>query len=313
MVQSPEIKIVPLLKHPHLVPILRDESPLSVYWPEFTNNAKILCKYLPYIFDRPALAGGIFVALVRDDSTGREKIVGNSLSIPFHWAHPSDDASLPQGGWERALVSGVELELSQDPHKPKTNALCALEVTIHPDYRYKQTGRDLASELLLKMKEHARQSGFVAMVVPVRPPLKQLPEFVWMDMNRYCSLVKEEKKVPIEETRSRPDGELVPVPKGAKAFDSWIQKHLSLGARIVGVCHESYKVKGTRSEWENWTGVNFSVPSTRPYMHAHDDEMNDADDDPYEVVVPGGLVPVKFYPARDLGVYIEPNLWMRHF
>jgi hypothetical protein len=51
-------------------------------------------------------------------------------------------------------------------------------------------------------------------------------------------------------------------------------------------------VTGTISEWEDWTDMHF--PESGPY------------------VVPGALRPVEMDLERDLGVYIEPNVWMRH-
>jgi hypothetical protein len=50
------------------------------------------------------------------------------------------------------------------------------------------------------------------------------------------------------------------------------------------------RVTGTVAEWEEWTGMHF--PEDGDY------------------VVPGALVPVTF--AEGLGVYVEPNVWMRH-
>jgi hypothetical protein len=49
-------------------------------------------------------------------------------------------------------------------------------------------------------------------------------------------------------------------------------------------------IAGTRAEWEEWTGLTFPEDG--------------------EYVVPGALVPVRFKSGR--GVYVEPNVWMRH-
>ena len=73
-------------------------------------------------------------------------------------------------------------------------------------------------------------------------------------------------------------------------FDPWIRLHVRLGAELVEVCPESMRVSGTVEEWEEWTGMRFPEPG--------------------EYVVPGALVPVTF--ADGLGVYTEPNVWMRH-
>ena len=50
------------------------------------------------------------------------------------------------------------------------------------------------------------------------------------------------------------------------------------------------RIEGTVREWEEWTGMVFP--------------------DEGEYVVPGALVPVRFADGR--GVYVEPNVWMRH-
>jgi hypothetical protein len=50
------------------------------------------------------------------------------------------------------------------------------------------------------------------------------------------------------------------------------------------------RIEGTRVEWEQGTGMRF--PGDGAY------------------VVPGALEPVSFTGGR--GVYVEPNVWMRH-
>jgi len=73
-------------------------------------------------------------------------------------------------------------------------------------------------------------------------------------------------------------------------FDPWIRLHVRLGAELAEVCPESMRVSGTVAEWEEWTGMRF--PEDGDY------------------VVPGALVPVTF--SEGVGVYTEPNVWMRH-
>ena len=75
-------------------------------------------------------------------------------------------------------------------------------------------------------------------------------------------------------------------------FDPWLRVHYRLGARFVAVAPESMVIAGTVSEWEGWTGMRF--PESGPY------------------VVEGALQPVEMDLERDLGVYTEPNVWMRH-
>ena len=73
-------------------------------------------------------------------------------------------------------------------------------------------------------------------------------------------------------------------------LDPWLRVHARLGAELLEVCPASMRVEGSREEWESWTDMRF--PEDGDY------------------VVPGALVPVSF--ADGHGVYVEPNVWMRH-
>ncbi len=50
------------------------------------------------------------------------------------------------------------------------------------------------------------------------------------------------------------------------------------------------RIEGTVADWEGWTGLAFAADG--------------------DYVVPGALVPVRF--TGGTGVYLEPNIWMRH-
>ena len=52
------------------------------------------------------------------------------------------------------------------------------------------------------------------------------------------------------------------------------------------------RIVGSIGEWESWTGMRF--PEGGSY------------------VVPGALAPIELDTQKDLGVYIEPNVWMLH-
>jgi len=73
-------------------------------------------------------------------------------------------------------------------------------------------------------------------------------------------------------------------------FDPWLRIHAELGADILAVAPESMTIPGSVEEWEQWTGLRFR------------------DDGDY--VVTGGLVPVRVRDGH--GLYVEPNVWMRH-
>ncbi|NIK58190.1 hypothetical protein [Kribbella shirazensis] len=79
---------------------------------------------------------------------------------------------------------------------------------------------------------------------------------------------------------------------GTEPFDPWLRVHWRLGGRILHCCQESMMISGAVAEWEEWTGL--AMPASGQY------------------VVPGGLVPVEVDHPRDIGRYIEPNVWVRH-
>lgn len=79
---------------------------------------------------------------------------------------------------------------------------------------------------------------------------------------------------------------------GEAPFDAWLRTHWRAGARIVKVAPESMVIRGTVAEWEGWASMRF--PESGSY------------------VVPAALNPVTIDRERDLGVYVEPNVWMLH-
>jgi GNAT superfamily N-acetyltransferase len=77
-----------------------------------------------------------------------------------------------------------------------------------------------------------------------------------------------------------------------RPFDSWLRSHTSLGAEIIGPCHRSTLIEGSVSDWEEWAKMQF--PESGSY------------------IVPGALVPVEIDRTSNRGIYLEPNVWVRH-
>jgi GNAT superfamily N-acetyltransferase len=75
-------------------------------------------------------------------------------------------------------------------------------------------------------------------------------------------------------------------------FDPWLRVHERLGAELIGIAEASMLIEAPIADWENWTGMVF--PDSGAY------------------IVEGALVPVSVDRERDLGRYVEPNVWMRH-
>jgi len=75
-------------------------------------------------------------------------------------------------------------------------------------------------------------------------------------------------------------------------FDPWVRKHWQLGASLVKVAPRSMRVEAPLSQWSEWTGLRF--PVSGPYH------------------MEGGLAPLMADCESGLGLYEEPNVWMRH-
>ncbi|WP_030788687.1 GNAT family N-acetyltransferase [Streptomyces sp. NRRL S-920] len=94
-----------------------------------------------------------------------------------------------------------------------------------------------------------------------------------------------EPAAPIDEYahRTREDG---------LPHDPWLRVHVRAGGVVEKVAHASMTVSGSLAQWREWTGLPF--------------------DEAGPVEVPGALVPVHCEPERGYGVYVEPNVWVRH-
>ena len=77
-----------------------------------------------------------------------------------------------------------------------------------------------------------------------------------------------------------------------RPFDPWLRVHARLGAEIIRVCPRAMRITGSPADWEEWTGMAL------PASGAH--------------IIPGALAPVTIDCEAGQGVYVEPNVWMRH-
>ncbi|MGH3386362.1 MAG: hypothetical protein ACRDO1_17420 [Nocardioidaceae bacterium] len=76
------------------------------------------------------------------------------------------------------------------------------------------------------------------------------------------------------------------------SIDPWIRTHQRMGARLLGAAPRSMVITGTVAEWESWTDMLF--PESGEY------------------VVPDTLGLVDIDRERDIGTYVEENLWIQH-
>ena len=224
----------------------------EVSWPEFMLHDSIAIEYWHELFDR--FSEYQFALL--DTETNRMAAMANSL--PFHW--DADLSELPEKGWDWVFLKAVEDHKNGvDP-----NIQSAIQIAIHPDYR----NQGLSTEMISAMRGIGRSRGYRYLVAPVRP--NQKSNYPLTSIDDYIRWTNEE----------------------GLPFDAWLRVHARGGAKILKPCHEAMTIRGTRADWEEWTGMKF--PQTGTYH------------------IPGALNPMGMDIEKDEGVYIEPNVWMVH-
>lgn len=221
-------------------------------WPEFMWHDEIAKAHWREFFDRFAKYQSVML------ETETNQVVALGHSFPFYWNHPLAD--LPEEGWDWVFQKAVD-----DSKKGiEPNILAAVFVGVREEYKK----HGLSRTILLSFQPTARAHGFENLVIPVRPNEK--PRYPLISMDDYITW-KADAGVP---------------------FDSWLRIQQRAGGKIIKVCHRSKTVRGTRAEWESWTGMKF--PQSGRY------------------IVPGALEPIEMNVEKDEGIYVEPNVWMQH-
>lgn len=221
-------------------------------WPEFMLHDRVANELWHELLDRFPE----YQLAIYDAENNRVAAMGNSF--PLRW----DDSleALPEGGWDWSFGKAV------NDHKQgvSPNYHCAIQVIIHPDYQ----GQGLSTPMIEAMRALTKAKGLQALIIPIRPNEKSKYPLIRLD--DYINW-KTEEDLPL---------------------DAWLRAHVRSGGRIIKVCHESKTIRGTRAEWEAWTGMKF--PQSGDY------------------VISGALVPIQINVDLDEGVYIEPNVWIVH-
>jgi len=221
-------------------------------WPEFMMHDSIANENWHELFDR--FEEYQFAML--DTETNHMAAMGNSL--PFHW--DKDLSELPEGGWDWVFLRAI----GDDENGVTPNIQSAIQIAIHPDYQ----SQGLSMRMVKAMDAIGKSKGFNNLVAPVRP--NQKSKYQLTSIDDYITW-KTDEGLP---------------------FDAWLRVHVRAGARIIKPCHQAMTIRGTRAEWEEWTGLKF--PQSGEY------------------VVPGALNPMEMDVEKDEGIYVEPNVWMVH-
>jgi len=224
----------------------------KIAWPEFMLHDQVASELWHELLDRFPE----YQLALYDTENKRVAAMGNSF--PLRWEDSLEN--LPEDGWDWVFVKAVK------DHKQglSSNYHCAIQAVIHPEYR----GHGLSARIIEAVRAVSKAKDLQALIIPIRPSEKS--KYPLTSIDDYIAW-KNEEGLP---------------------FDAWIRVHVRLGGKIIKTCHESKTIRGTRAEWEEWTGLKF--PQSGEYVLAD------------------ALVPIEMNVERDEGIYIEPNVWMVH-
>lgn len=76
-------------------------------------------------------------------------------------------------------------------------------------------------------------------------------------------------------------------------YDPWLRIQVKSGGTILHPCSHAMTIPGTVAQWEEWT-ISLRFFQSGDY------------------IIPGALVPVHMNMEQDLGLYVEPNVWVMH-
>jgi GNAT superfamily N-acetyltransferase len=218
--ESGQFTVVTLADRPGMDDLFWPEK--EKIWPEFMFHDLYARENWDYLAERFAE----HQLYLLDDAGEPVAVV---QTIPCFWDGTLSGFPI---GWADSLVRGV-----QDQEKGKTpNTLSALEISIRSDAQ----GRGVSYEAVKAVRAHAEAWGFQAVIVAVRPSLKE--RYPITPMERYVRWQREDNT----------------------PFDPWLRVHWRCGGEILHVAHPSMVIEGSAQEWEAWTGIAF--PESGEYV-----------------------------------------------
>ena len=137
----------------------------------------------------------------------------------------------------------------------------------------------------IAVKKEFQGNGFSAIIVKELIRIARINNFSLLTIPVRPSLKSKYPLTSIDEyiTWQREDG---------LPFDPWLRVHVKCGGKIIKPCHNAMYIPGTIKEWEEWTGLTFKKSG--------------------KYIVEGALNPVLINKDKNLGEYIEPNVWVVH-
>jgi len=75
-------------------------------------------------------------------------------------------------------------------------------------------------------------------------------------------------------------------------WDPWLRLHIRLGAQIIGLAPIAQTMTNSVEQWEKW--ANLKMPHSGQY------------------IIENGMSPLHIDLEKNIGTYVEPNIWVRH-
>ena len=186
-------------------------------WPEFMLHDAVANEHWHELLDRFPQ----YQLALHDTQDNRA--AGMANSFPLRWDRPLED--LPDEGWDWAFQEAVKNH--QQGIAP--NYHCAIQIVLRQEYQ----GQGLSRPMVEAVRAVTKAQRLRSLIIPIRPSEKSTYPLIGLD--DYITWETDE----------------------GFPFDPWLRVHVRAGARVIKVCHESKTIRGTRTEWEQWTGMKF--------------------------------------------------------
>jgi GNAT superfamily N-acetyltransferase len=178
-----------------------------------------------------------------------------------------------------AFINAVQIAIDEGPSFPKDGWFFALNAGV------KKTAPNCLCLLVANVDPSARGFGFSSILIQ-----KSKQEALALGFDTLIAPVRPTLKhnFPMMPT----DEYLAKRSKNGECFYPWIQLHEKLGGEILNVCAESVEILASLGKWREWTGLPLQTAGSH--------------------ILPGGLVPLQIDLEKNLGIYREPNVWIRY-